>query len=229
MGKKIRDGSRYFRQRDIVRPLSGGLLIAAVIMVYFGGWISYILACLMAPIALILFFVSGSRLVSDKDINEQLDNACRDYDKSITDMTNYDYVVLRQPAPVETAAYSFGEDAAYFKRDKGGTPRSDCYVRAHFFYTVDGLIVVGCRVSITELGAEGAGVRFFSDTYTYADITAEMVEHGTSVKMTTGGKNTTVKWYELVILRKSGEELLRIPVPNDMDVADLCSEIKRRG
>ncbi len=229
MKKNIRDGSKYFRQRDIVRPVSGGLLIASVIMVYFGGWISYILACVMAPVALILFFVSGSRLISDKDLAEQLDNACLDYDRSITDMQSYERVVLRQPAPVETAAYSFGEDAAYFKRGKNSTLVSDRYTRAHFFFTGNELWVVGRRISVTELGSESGGVSAFSEAYLYTGIAARLDEHTDRVKMTAGGKLVPVKWHELVVTAKDGEELLRLPVQNAVDVTDLCDEINRKA
>ncbi len=229
MKKNIQDGSRYFRQRDIVRPVSGGLLVAALIMVYFGGWISYILACIMAPVALILFFVSGSRLISDKDMAEQLDHACLDYDRSVTDMQSYERVVLRQPAPVETSAYSFGADAAFFKRSKSGTLLSDRYARAHFFFTAGELWVVGRRISIAELGTEGGGVTEFSEAYLYSGIVANLEEHVTQVQKTTGGKPVTAKWYELVISAKEGEELLRLPVQNDMDVSGLCDEINRKA
>ncbi len=229
MKKKIKDGSLYFRQRDIARPLGLFLMAAGLVLIYFGWtWASYVIACIITPAGLVMFFVCGSRIISDKDLKEQIDHVCRDYDKPITAMDHYDRIVLRQPAPVETAAYGFGENAAYFKRNKGATPVSDRYSRAHFFFTGDALLVIGLHISITELGVEGAGVTPFSDTYAYADITAALEEHRTTVKMTVDGKSATVKWYELVITERDGDELLRLPVQNDMDVSGLCDELARR-
>ncbi len=224
-----KDGTLYFRQRDIIRPVSTIALVASILVAWFTySWVMYILAGIIAPVALVMFFVSGSRLISDNDLQETIDHACLDYDKPITDMANYERVVLRQPAPVETSAFSFGEDAAYFKKGKNNTPRSDRYARAHFFFTNDALLVIGRRLSLTELTPDGAGVSEFSEAYAYAGITAELQEHTTQIHMTAGGKSATVKWFELVITEKSGEELLRLPVQNDMDVTGLCDELIRK-
>ncbi len=228
MKKSVKNGSLYFRQRDI-RSVTVGMMVAGLALMYFGWtWISYVLACILTPGGLVLFFVFGSRIISDNDIAEQLDHACLDYDKSITDMTSYERVVLRQPAPVETSAYGFGENAAYFKKGKNGSLVSDRYTRAHFFFTNTELWVVGRHVSLTELGKEDGGVTAFSEAYLYSGITAKLEEHSTPVIMTAGGKSATAKWHELVITATTGEELLRLPVQNDMDVAGLCDELSRK-
>ncbi len=229
MKKKMTDGSRYFRQKDIMRPLGGGMLIASILLVYFGwSWASYILACLMAPAALVMFFVGGARHISDKNMDERLADACRDYDKPITDMAGFSRTVLTQPAPVEVGAYGFGENAKYFKRAKGGTPRSDRYTKTHFFFTSENLMVIGRRVTLSEIGDNGFACADFQETFRLSEVTAALDEHATPVQMTVGGKPTTVKWCELVIADRDGGELFRVAVPNDMAVVGICDAVNRR-
>ncbi len=231
MKKNMRDGSLYFRQRDIIRPVSTAALIASVLVAWFTySWIAYIIAGIVAPVALVLFFVAGSRTISDSDMAEQIEHTMRDYDQPITDRNDFDRVVLKQPAPVETAAYAFGDQATFFKKGKNGTPVSDRYTGAHFFFTKDALMIVGRHISVTELGEEGAGIRDFSEIIAYADIrSATMTENTTSVKLTSTGKKLSVKWYELVVTAADGSEILRLPVRNDMEVSDLCEQINRRA
>ncbi len=232
MKKKIKDGSLYFRQKDIARPLGGALTIVGIVWFYFGlTMASYYIPCIITPIGLVLFLVGGSRYISENDMAEQLSHAMLDYDKSVTDMANYDRYVLRQPAPVETAAYSFGEDSAYYKKGKNGTPVSDIYVGTHYFFTKDALVVVGRYVTIAALNTEtGEGIRPISETIPYAAIrSASIEEHETVVKLTNSGKPLTVKWCEMVIMASEGEnELLRLPIRNDMDTVGLCDNINRR-
>ncbi len=229
--KKLKDGSLYFHQRDIIRPVSAGLLVAAVLAAWLAwSWVAYIIAGVVAPVALVMFFVAGSRYISDNDVAEQIEHAMQDYDKPITDMTGYERVVLKQPSPVETAAYSFSGDAIYFKKGKNSTPISDRYIGAHFFFTKDSLLVIGRKVSLSQLvGNIGDAVEDFSETFLLSGIHTEIDQHTTTVQLTNTGKKLSVKWCELVISAAStGEELLRIAVNNDVAVSDLCEAANRQ-
>jgi hypothetical protein len=152
-----------------------------------------------------------------------------DYDRSVTDMNGFDRVVLKQPTPVEIGAYSFGGEAAYFKKGKNGTPISDRYTRTHIFYTKDSVLVAGRSVSITELNeADGSGITDFEGQFFFSDIRAASLEsYETEVTMTNTGKTVTVKWCELVLTGHEGE-LLRIPARNDMDASSLVDDINHR-
>lgn len=230
MKKKIKDGSLYFRQKDILRPIGAALMPIGLVWFYFGwSWISYILPSIMVPVGLVLFIVGGSKIISDNDIAEQLDHAMVDYDKSVTDMSGFDRVVLRQPAPVEISAYHFGEYAKYFKKGKNGTPISDLYTRSHLFFTKESIMIVSRTVSISELKeTEGSGVMDTSDHIAFASIkNASLEEYNTPVTLTNTGKPLTVKWCELVLQGVDGE-LLRIPAKNDMDASTLVDDINRR-
>ena len=230
MKKKIQDGSLYYHQKDILRPVGAFLLPVGLVLLYFGwSYISYILATIAIPVGLVLFILGSSKYISDNDMQEQMDHAMLDYDQSVTDMNGYDRIVLRQPAPFEISAYSFGGDARYFKKGKNGTPISDRYTRAHVFYTKDGFIIVGRTLSVAAYSeATGEGITEFFEQFLYSGLaTASLEAYDTTVTATNTGKPMTVKWCELILTGSEGE-LLRIPARNDMDAASFVEEVNRR-
>ena len=229
MKKKIKDGSLYFRQKDILRPIGAVLLPVGLVVVYFTWGILFILGALASVAGLAMFIVGGAKYISDNDVAEQIDHAMQDYDRPVTDMPGYERVVLKQPAPFEITAYSFGEDAKYFKRGKNSTPVSDRFTRTHIFCTKDTLLVVGRSLSLAELNeATGEGITAFDGEYLLDGITSAMLEqYETVVTLTNTGKPMTVKWCELVLMGAEGE-LLRIPAKNDMDAEGLVEFINRR-
>ena len=231
MKKHISDATRYFHQKDILRPIGAVLLPAGLLVIYFGGgFIGYILGALAVPLGLAFFIIGGAKYVSDNDVAELLNHATQGYDRVITEMTTYERVILKHPAPFEIVAYSFGEDATCFKRGKNSSPVSDRYTRAHIFYTKDALWIVGRIVSLTGIDeAAGKGIENIDCQFLFDHLTAASLEmHETPVTWTNTGKTATVKWYELVLTGEDGE-LLRIPAKNDMDVTDLVDEVNRRA
>ena len=230
MKKKIKDGSLYFRQKDILRPIGAVLLPVGLVVVYFTWGILFILGALASVAGLVMFIVGGAKYVSDNDVAEQIDHAMQDYDRPVTDMPGYERAVLKQPAPFEITAYSFGEDAKYFKRGKNSTPVSDRLTRTHIFYTKDTLLVVGRTLSLAELNeATGEGITDFEEQLLLTGITSASLEtYETTVTLTNTGKPLTVKWCELVLMGAEGE-LLRIPAKNDMDAAGLVEDINVRA
>ena len=230
MKKKIKDGSLYFRQKDILRPIGAVLLPVGLVVVYFTWGILFILGALASVAGLVMFIVGGAKYISDNDVAEQIDHAMQDYDRPVTDMPGYERAVLKQPAPFEITAYSFGEDAKYFKRGKNSTPVSDRLTRTHIFYTKDTLLVVGRTLSLAELNeATGEGITDFEEQLLLTGITSASLEtYETTVTLTNTGKPLTVKWCELVLMGAEGE-LLRIPAKNDMDAAGLVEDINVRA
>ena len=230
MKKKIKDGSLYFRQKDILRPIGAVLLPVGLVVVYFTWGILFILGALASVAGLAMFIVGGAKYISDNDVAEQIDHAMQDYDRPVTDMPGYERAVLKQPAPFEITAYSFGEDAKYFKRGKNSTPVSDRLTRTHIFYTKDTLLVVGRTLSLAELNeATGEGITDFEEQLLLMGITSASLEtYETTVTLTNTGKPLTVKWCELVLMGAEGE-LLRIPAKNDMDAAGLVEDINVRA
>ncbi len=230
MKKKIKDGSLYFRQKDILRPIGAVLLPVGLVVVYLTWGILFILGALASVAGLVMFIVGGAKYVSDNDVAEQIDHAMQDYDRSVTDMAGYERIVLKQPAPLEITAYSFGEDAKYFKRGKNSTPISDRLTRTHIFYTKDTLLVVGRTLSLTELNeTTGEGITDFEEQLLLTGITSASLEtYETTVTLTNTEKPLTVKWCELVLMGAEGE-LLRIPAKNDMDAAGLVEDIRIRA
>lgn len=228
MKKKIPNGSLYFTQKNVVRPLGGGILILALLVIAFPlSWVNFVIAGVLCPVGLIMFWIGGTKVVSEKEMEEEMEKLLLDYDRPITERLDYESVILRIPAPFEVSAYDLGEAATCFKRNKGSTVISDRYVRTHFFLTNETLIIIGRRLSLTELEND-AGVTDFSETYLRAGIRAELEERTATVKLTLDGRPATAKWFELVIRALDGEELLRLPVPNDLDITNLCETLNRQ-
>lgn len=231
MKKKLQDGTVYFRQKDILRPLGAVLLPLGLVVLYFGwGFISYILGAICVPVGLVLFIVGGARYVSDNDVAEMMDHALLDYDRSVTEMTGYERIVLKQPAPFEISAYDFSEKAKYFKKGKNSTPVSDRFTRTHIFLTKETVMIVGRSLILTELdGTTESGVTDFSEHIAISGITSATLEqYETPVTLTNTGKTMTVKWCELVLMGSEGE-LLRVPAKNDMDVINFVDDINRKN
>ena len=232
MKKKIKDGSLYFHQKDILRPIGTVLLPVGLVCLYLGwnfSYLAYIVATITIPVGFVFFMVGGAKIISDSDIVEQMEHAMVDYDKSVTDMVGYDRIVLKQPAPVEISAYHFGDKAKYFKKGKNGTPISDRYTRSHVFFTKESVMIVSRTISIAELNeAEGIGISDLSEHIAFTSIrSASLMEYDTTVTLTNTGKPLTVKWCELVLQGEEGE-ILRIPTKNDMDASSLVDDINRR-
>lgn len=230
MKKKIKDGSLYFHQKDILRPIGAVLLPAGLVVLYLGwSYISYILATIAIPVGLVMFIVGSSKHISDNDVQEQIDHAMLDYDKPVTDMNGYERTVLKQPSPVEITAYSFGEDARYFKKGKNGTPISDRITRTHIFFTKESMILVSRTLSLATLNeTTGEGITEFLEHIPFESVTSAALEpHESAVTLTNTGKSLTVKWCEMVVNGAEGE-LIRIPVRNDMDAADTVEHLNRR-
>ena len=231
MKKKLQDGTVYFRQKDILRPIGAVLLPLGLVVVYFTySYIFYILGGLASVGGLVMFIVGGARHVSDNDVAELMDHALLDYDKSVTDMVGYERVVLKQPAPFEISAYDFSDRAQYFKRGKNGTPISDRFTRTHVFLTKETVIIVGRSLILTELdGTTESGVTDFSEHIAISGITSATLEqYETPVTLTNTGKTMTVKWCELVLMGAEGE-LLRVPAKNDMDATNFVDDINRKN
>ena len=61
MKKKLQDGTVYFRQKDILRPIGAVLLPLGLVVVYFTySYIFYILGGLASVGGLVMFIVGGS-------------------------------------------------------------------------------------------------------------------------------------------------------------------------
>lgn len=125
--KRRKDTLRYYNQSDWMRPTGLGAIIAAVVLFYFGWtYVSYILASLLMPGGLFLFFYASVRHTSDADVEKERETLLRDFDSSVTGAEDYDHAVLRQPASLLTDGWIADGDARYFRRTKSGNVARIC-------------------------------------------------------------------------------------------------------
>ena len=224
-----KDGTLYYRQTDFWRILGAGLMIAGVVWFYIGySMASYYIPCIITPVGLVLFLVFSSRHVSDADMDEERAHRLTDYDASITSRGDYSRIVLRQPSDIETEAYHMGDPATCYKRNKNGKLVSDRFVKSHFFFVADGIWVVSRTISMTVSREEEGAVADAEYLIPYAEMQfASLSESSVQVTLTASQKAATAHMTELVITGKEGE-LLRLPVPNDMDMSNLCEALNRK-
>lgn len=224
-----KDSTRYYRQTDFWRLLGAGLMIAGLAYFWLGrSMLSYYIPCVITPAGLILFLVFSGRYISDNDMAEEREHRLMGYDHEVTERADFSRYVLKQPADVETEGYHMGDRAAYFKRSRNGSLVSDRFVKTHFFFTKDALLVCSRELSMTvpreEAGASAdTSMTLFFDTLT----SARLCENQTTVTLSNTKKAATAHWMELVIEGAEGE-LLRLPVKNDMDMSNLCEELTRK-
>ena len=231
MSKKSfqKDSARYYRQKDLWRLLGAGLMIVGVVWFYFGfSMASYYIPGVITPVGLIMFLVCSMRHISDSDVEEERNHRLLDYDRAVTDRADYNRFVLRSPADVETEVYRMDSEAAYFKRGKNSALISDRYVKSHFFFTQDALIVCIRELSMTIPAEEEGGVSDRELILPYNAITsAKLCEHTGQITLTSTQKPAGIKWTELIITGTEGE-MLCLPVKNDMDTLGLCDELNRK-
>ena len=228
--KRRKDTLRYYNQSDWMRPTGLVAIIAAVVLFYFGWtYVSYILASLLMPGGLFLFFYASVRHTSDADVEKERETLLRDFDSSVTGAEDYDHAVLRQPASLLTDGWIADGDARYFRRTKSGNVISDRFVRSHLFFTRDALLVCAREVSITEMDADtGAGYTDRTMRIPFADIrSAGLDEERVRVTLTKGGKPATMSTCTLVLTGAAGD-LLRLPARNYMDASAFCDSVNRR-
>ncbi len=223
-----KDGVRYFRQTDTLRLVGGGLAIFGVAWYWIGmTYASYIIPTIVTPIGLVLFIISSGRHISHKDMEQEINVCFEGYDASVTARKDYDRVVLKHPAPVETQAFYMGEPAKYFRQGENSRPVSDVCVKSHYFFTKEALMVCVRQVSLSKGEGEESRVTDREEVLYFEDMChAELLDTALEVTMTNTKKKVRVKQHELVITGKDGE-LLRLPVHQDMDMETLCDHINR--
>ena len=224
-----KDAERYYRQTDLWRLLGAGMMIVGVVWFYIGmSSASYYVPCVITPVGLALFLIFSSRHISDNDMEEERNHRLLEYDTSVTGRKDYSRYILKQPADVETEAYHMGDEAAFFKRGKNGALVSDRFIKTHFFFTNDALLVCSRALSMTVPREEEGAWTDTELVLPYDELTfAKLCENTTTVTLTNTKKPATAHWMELVITGKEGE-LLRLPVKNDMDMSTLCDELNRK-
>ncbi len=220
----------YFEQKDMLRPIALGALIAGLVMMWLGrSYISYILAAILISVGLVTYIVTAARIVSHDEVPDQAKKAMREYDAVYTESKEFSKEVLRHPAPVESELHIYGDGAKYFKKVKDGRVISDVYVKSHFFFTNESFVAVSRRVSLCELdGLTKAGIYDEFKKLAFSDISsASLEEKELEVILSDTKKPVKVKQGELVILGKGGE-LLRLAVKNDVAMESLCKDVSRR-
>ena len=227
--KKKKDLSRYYKQQDWMKPVGGALAIGGGLWFWLGYSVaSYYGPGLLIPVGMFLFFFDAARHIGTNEIEELKEDLLRDFDRSVTDMKNYERTVLKQPSDRISDGYRFDETAHYFKRVREAGVVSDLFVRSHFFFTKDSLLICSREVSLSEMDPNtGTGFADHNERIRYADLqTVSLVKEEIPVTLTRSGNTVHARDCRLVLCLNDNSSR-SYPVRNDVDADTLCEDINR--
>lgn len=218
--KQIKRNRNYFTKTDTLLFVGIGLLIVGVVLFFFGyGYLSYIIASVLAPVGLVMMLIGASQRVTDTD----MDNCIA----TLTEGMAVDFVEnpkfekrLQKHIPVLRVQNYLYDDKLLHKYAKSGSVRSEKFDAAILYALDSELYVVRRRIALLdEREPETEIIRI-----PYQGMeTPEVVQE--SVTLTFGKKIRTIN-YSLLCIKASDIEL-RLPMQGNTDVDEFISRMRR--
>ena len=216
--KQLKRNLHYFTKSDTSLYVGIGLLIAGVALFFFGyGYISYIIASILAPVGLVLALIGASRRVTDADIDACIAKLTEGMEVDLVENPKFAKRMLKQIPMIKLQNYIF-DDALAHKYAKSGAVRTE-KLETSLIYALDTELYVVHR-NFSLLADE-------SDTQVYeipyADI--ESIEITAQQTKMTFGKNTRTVAYSLLTIK--GASTFELPMQSNADTDEFVSRIKR--
>ena len=216
--KQLKRNLHYFTKSDTSLYVGIGLLIAGVALFFFGyGYISYIIASILAPVGLVLALIGASRRVTDADIDACIAKLTEGMEVDLVENPKFAKRMLKQIPMIKLQNYIF-DDALAHKYAKSGAVRTE-KLETSLIYALDTeLYVVHRNFSLL---ADESDTQVYEIPYT--DIEGiEITEKQTKM---TFGKNTRTVAYSLLTIK--GASTFELPMQNNADTDEFVSRIKR--
>jgi hypothetical protein len=216
--KQLKRNLNYFTKSDTPLYVGIGLLVVGVALFFFGrGYISYVIASILAPVGLVLALVAASRRVTDADIDACVAKLTEGMEVDLVENPKFAKRMLKQIPMIKLQNYIF-DDALAHKYAKNGAVRTEKLETALIYALDTELYVVHRRFSLL---ADECDTQIYEIPYT--DIESiEITEQQT--KMTFGKNTRTVTACFLSI---KGNTLLELPMQSNADTDEFVSRIKR--
>lgn len=216
--KQIKRNLHYFTKTDTAMFVGIGLLVAGVLLFFLGyGYISYVLASVLAPVGIVLLLVGASKRVTDADIDACVGRLTDGMAVDIVENPKFGKRMLKQISPLFIQAYVLEPDL-YLKRAASGSIRSEKYTASIVYALEDELYIVTRTVSLLADESEQQVLEI-----SYADISGLSVEHGEQM-LTVGKKTQRVSVSHLCV---KGETELMLPMQSTADVDDFIARTHR--
>lgn len=216
--KQLKRNLNYFTKSDTPLYVGIGLLVVGVALFFFGyGYISYVIASILAPVGLVLALVAASRRVTDADIDACVAKLTEGMEVDLVENPKFAKRMLKQIPMIKLQNYIF-DDALAHKYAKNGAVRTEKLETALIYALDTELYVVHRNFSLL---ADESDTQVYEIPYT--DIESiEITEQQTKM---TFGKNTRTVAYSLLTIK--GASTLELPMQSNADTDEFVSRVKR--
>jgi hypothetical protein len=215
--KQLKRNLHYFTKSDTPLYVGICLLIVGVALFFFGyGYISYIIASILAPVGLVLALVGASRRVTDADIDACIAKLTEGMEVDLVENPKFAKRMLKQIPMIKLQNYMF-DDALAHKYTKNGAVRTEKLETALIYALDTELYVVQRNFSLL---ADESDTQVYE--IPYADIESiEITEQQTKM---TFGKNTRTVTYSLLTIK--GASTFELPMQSNADTDEFVSRVK---
>ena len=208
--KQLKRNLHYFTKTDTPLYVGIGMVAAGVALFFFGyGYISYVLASVLAPVGLVLLLVGASHRVTDADIDACVVKLTEGMEVDLVENPKFAKRVLRQIPQLKVQNYLY---------DKSGAIRSEKLESALIYALDTELYVVHRRISLLT---DECDTQIYQIPYTEIER-IEITEKQTT--LTFGKKTRTVTSSFLYV---GAATPLELPMQSNADTDEFILRIRR--
>lgn len=216
--KQIKRNLHYFTKSDTMLFVGIGMIAVGVALFFFGyGYISYILASVLAPIGIVLLLIGASQRVTDADMDTCIAKLTEGMAVDLVENPKFAKRMLKQIPVMHVQNYVY-DDALAHKYAKSGAIRTEKLESALIYALDDRLYVVHRRISLL---ADECDTQVYELPYT--EITdVKLTEK--QVTLTFGKNKRTITTSFLCI---DADTSLELPMQSNADTDEFITRVKR--
>ena len=216
--KQLKRNLHYFTKSDAPLYVGIGMLIVGVALFFFGwGYISYVIASVLAPVGLVLALIGASRRVTDADVDACIAKLTEGMEVDLVENPKFAKRMLKQIPMIKLQNYVY-DDALAHKYAKSGAVRTEKLETALIYALDTELYIVHRRFSLL---ADECDTQIYEIPYT--DIEGiDITEKQTKM---TFGKNTRTVTSCFLSIKSTAP--LELPMQNNADTDDFIARVRR--
>ena len=216
--KQLKRNLHYFTKSDTPLYVGIGMLIVGVALFFFGrGYISYVIASILAPVGLVLALVAASRRVTDADMDACIAKLTEGMEVDLVENPKFAKRMRKEVPMIKLQNYIY-DDALAHKYGKNGTIRTE-KLECTLLYPLDTSLYIVHRPF--SLIADECDTQVYEIPYTEIE-SIEITEKQT--KLTFGKNMRTVTASFLSI---KGTSTLELPMQNNADTDEFVTRMRR--
>lgn len=216
--KQLKRNLHYFTKSDAPLYVGIGMLIAGVALFFFGwGYISYVIASVLAPVGLVLSLIGASCRVTDADVDGCIAKLTEGMEVDLVENPKFAKRMLKQVPQIKVQNYVF-DDALAHKYAKSGSIRTEKLESALIYPLDTSLYIVHRRFSLL---ADECDTQVYEIPYTEIE-SMEITEKQTKM---TFGKNTRTVTASFLSINTA--TTLELPMQNNADTDDFITRMRR--